>query len=80
VVELAGFLDEGPFGLELGGVAGLVDRACEQLGDLGELAGPAPDAATATFEIVVAEVIAVSPPLGGRRRWAVPGPVPNSRG
>jgi putative heme transporter len=55
--EVARFLDEGPFGLDLGGVAGLLERAREQLGDLGELAGPALDAATAAFEIVVASVL-----------------------
>jgi putative heme transporter len=59
VAEVARFLDERPFGLDLGGVAGLVDRAREQLGDLGELAGPAVDAATAAFEIVVATVLLV---------------------
>jgi putative heme transporter len=57
VVEVARFLDEGPFGLDLGGVAGLIDRTREQLGDLGELAGPALDAAMAALEIVVATVL-----------------------
>jgi putative heme transporter len=57
VAEVARFLDEGPFGLDLGGVAGLIDRAREQLGDLGELAGPALDAAMAALEIVVATVL-----------------------
>jgi putative heme transporter len=57
VAEVARVLDEGPFGLDLGGVAGLIDRAREQLGDLGELAGPALDAATAALEIVVATVL-----------------------
>jgi putative heme transporter len=57
VAEVSGFLDEGPFGLDLGGVAGLIDRAREQLGDLGELAGPALEAATAALEIVVATVL-----------------------
>jgi putative heme transporter len=57
VAEVARFLDEGPFGLDLGGVAGLIDGAREQLGDLGELAGPALDAATAALEIVVATVL-----------------------
>lgn len=57
VAEVIGFLDEGPFGLDLGGAAGLVDRVREHLGDLGDLAGPALDVATAAFEIVVATVL-----------------------
>jgi putative heme transporter len=59
VADVARFLDEGPFGLDLGGVAGLVDRAREQIGDLGELVGPALDAASAAFEIVVGAVLLV---------------------
>jgi putative heme transporter len=55
--EVARFLDEGPFSLDLGGVAGLIDRTREQLGDLGELAGPALDAATAALEILVSTVL-----------------------
>jgi putative heme transporter len=57
VAEVARVLDDGPFGLDLGGVGGLVDRAREQLGDLGELAGPALDVAAAALEIVVATVL-----------------------
>jgi putative heme transporter len=57
VAEVARFLDAGPFGLDLGGVAGLIDRTREQLGDLGELAGPALDAASAALEIVVSTVL-----------------------
>jgi putative heme transporter len=57
VAEVARFVDEGPFGLDLGGVGGLLDRAREQLGDLGELAGPALDAAMTALEIVVATVL-----------------------
>jgi putative heme transporter len=57
VAEVVRFLDESLVGLDLGGVAGLVDRAREQLGDLGELAGPALDAATAAFEFVVASLL-----------------------
>jgi putative heme transporter len=59
VAEVVRFLDESLVGLDLGGVAGLVDRAREQLGDLGELAGPALDAATAAFEFVVAALLVV---------------------
>jgi putative heme transporter len=55
--EVARILDDGPIGLDLGGAAGLVDRARDQLGDLGDLAGPALDAATAAFELVVATVL-----------------------
>ncbi len=57
VAEVARFVDEGPFGLDLGGVGGLLDRAREQLGDLDELAGPALDAAMTALEIVVATVL-----------------------
>jgi putative heme transporter len=57
VAEVARFLDAGPFGVDLGGVAGLIERARDQLGDLGELAGPALAAATAAVEIVVATVL-----------------------
>jgi putative heme transporter len=57
VAEVARFLDAGPFGVDLGGVAGLVERAREQLGDLGELAGPALAAATAALEIIVATLL-----------------------
>jgi putative heme transporter len=57
VAEVARFVDAGPFGLDLGGVAGLIDRVREQLGDLGELAGPALDVASAALEIVVATVL-----------------------
>jgi predicted PurR-regulated permease PerM len=57
IAEVSRFVDEGPFGLDLGGVAGLVDRAREQLGDLGELVGPALEAASAAFEIVIAAVL-----------------------
>jgi putative heme transporter len=71
VAEVVALPRRGPFGLDLGGVAGLVDRAREQLGDLGELAGPALDAATAAFEIVVASGAAgggaVLLPQGRRR-------------
>ena len=59
VAEVARFLDDGPFGLDFGGVAGLVDRARERLGDLGELAGPALDAAGAAVELVIAAVLLV---------------------
>jgi putative heme transporter len=59
VADVARFLEEGPFGLDLGGVAGLVERAREQLGDLGELVGPAVDAANAAFEVVVGAVLLV---------------------
>jgi putative heme transporter len=57
VAEVVRFLDEGLVGLDLGGVAGLVDRAREQLGDLGELARPALAAATAAFKFVVATLL-----------------------
>jgi putative heme transporter len=57
MAEVARFLDEGPFGIDLGGVAGLIDQAREQLSDLGELAGPALDAATVALEIAVATVL-----------------------
>jgi putative heme transporter len=57
VAEVVRFLDESLVGLDLGGVAGLVDRAREQLGDLGELARTALDAATAAFEFVVATLL-----------------------
>jgi putative heme transporter len=57
VAEVARFLDEGPFGLDLGGATGLIERAREQLGDLGELAGPALEAASAALEFVVATVL-----------------------
>jgi putative heme transporter len=53
VAEVERFLTDGPFGLDLGGVAGLVERAREQLGDVATLAGPAFDAATAAFEMVI---------------------------
>lgn len=59
IAEVARFLDDGPFGLDLGGVAGLAERAREQLGDVGELAGPALDAATAALEIVVASLLSL---------------------
>jgi putative heme transporter len=57
VAELTRFLDAGPFGLDLGGAAGLVDRAREQIADLPEIAGPALDAAAAALEVVIATVL-----------------------
>jgi putative heme transporter len=59
IAEVSRAINEGPWGLDLGGVAGLTDRARSQLGDLGELVGPALDAASAAFEIVVAAVLLV---------------------
>lgn len=59
VADVARFLDEGPFGLDLGGVAGIVERVREQLGDLGELVGPAVDAANAAVEVIVGALLLV---------------------
>jgi putative heme transporter len=54
--DVARFLEEGPLGLEFGGVAGLIDRAGEQVG---QLTGPALEAATAAAEFLVATVLLV---------------------
>jgi putative heme transporter len=50
--ELENFLEDGPFGLELGGIDGLIDMAQEQLGEVGELAPQAMEAAVVAFEVV----------------------------
>jgi putative heme transporter len=50
--ELEGFLEDGPFGLDVGGVEGLIDMAQEQLGEVGELAPQAFEAAAVAFETV----------------------------
>ena len=46
------FLAEGPFGLDLGGVSGLMEAAQNQLGNLSGVAGPAMNAATAAIETI----------------------------
>jgi putative heme transporter len=50
--ELETFLAEGPLGLELGGIDGVIDMAQEQLGEVGELAPQAFEAAAVAFEAV----------------------------
>jgi putative heme transporter len=50
--ELENFLDDGPFGLDIGGVDDLIDMAQEQLGEVGELAPQAMEAAVVAFEVV----------------------------
>jgi putative heme transporter len=50
--ELENFLEDGPFGLDIGGVDELLDMAQEQLGEVGELAPQAITAATVAFETV----------------------------
>jgi predicted PurR-regulated permease PerM len=52
LAELETFLEDGPFGLDLGGVDGIVDMAQEQLGEVGDLAPQAFTAAAAAFETV----------------------------
>jgi putative heme transporter len=54
--DVARLLDEGLLGLEFGGVAGLLDAAGERVG---ELTGPALQAATAAVEFLVAAVLLV---------------------
>ena len=51
------FLASQPFGLDLGGVTGLVERARNQLGNVGTVAGPAMNAATAAIETVTGLVL-----------------------
>jgi putative heme transporter len=50
--ELETFLADGPLGLELGGVDGVIDMAQEQLGEVGEFAPQAFEAAAVAFEAV----------------------------
>jgi putative heme transporter len=50
--ELETFLADGPLGLELGGIDGIIDMAQEQLGEVGELAPQAFEAAAVAFEVV----------------------------
>jgi putative heme transporter len=52
--ELEGFLEDGPFGLELGGLDDLIDFAQEQIGEVGDLAPQAMSAAVVAFETVAA--------------------------
>lgn len=54
--DVARLLDEGLLGLEFGGVAGLLDAAGERVG---ELTGPALEAATAAVEFLVATALLV---------------------
>jgi putative heme transporter len=49
--ELENFLQDGPLGLEIGGVDDLIDMAQEQLGEVGELAPQAMEAAVVAFEV-----------------------------
>jgi predicted PurR-regulated permease PerM len=49
--ELSGFLEDGPLGLEIGGIEGLLDMAAQQLGDAGG-ADQAVDVAVTTFEVI----------------------------
>jgi hypothetical protein len=49
--ELENFLSDGPLGLEIGGVDDLIDMAQEQLGEVGELAPQAMEAAVVAFEV-----------------------------
>jgi putative heme transporter len=49
--ELENFLEDGPLGLDIGGVDGLIDMAQEQLGEVGELAPQAMEAAVVAFEV-----------------------------
>lgn len=52
VEELERFLDDNPFGIEIGGFSDLLEMAQEQLGETGDLAGQAIDAAVMAFEFV----------------------------
>jgi putative heme transporter len=55
--QLDDYLTDGPLGLDLGGLAGVIDQAREQFGGFGTIAGPALDAATAAFEIVAGSLL-----------------------
>ncbi|MFA9445320.1 AI-2E family transporter [Egicoccus sp. AB-alg6-2] len=57
VDEIEAWLDREPFGLQVGGVADLIETAQEQLGDMGEYAGQAAEAAYAAFEALIAFVL-----------------------
>jgi putative heme transporter len=50
--ELESFLDDGPLGLDIGGVDDIVELAQQQLGEVGDLAPQAFTAAAAAFETV----------------------------
>ena len=50
IEELEGFLEDGPLGLETGGIEGLLDTAQDAMGEVGEYAGQAAGAAFAAFE------------------------------
>lgn len=52
LAEFEGFLSDNPFGIEIGGFSGLLEMAQEQLGEAGDVAGPAVDAAIKAFEFV----------------------------
>ncbi|WP_130649695.1 AI-2E family transporter [Egicoccus halophilus] len=51
--EIEAWLDDEPFGLQVGGLSDLVEMAQDQLGDLGEYAGQAAGAAFAAFEALI---------------------------
>jgi putative heme transporter len=50
--EVERFLEDGPLGLDLGGLDGVVDMVQEQLGEAGELAPQALAAAVVAFEVI----------------------------
>ena len=55
--QVEGFLEDDPFGIGLTGVAGIVDAVGDQLGDVGELAPQALEAAVGAFEFVAGLLI-----------------------
>lgn len=57
--EIEGFLEDDPLGIGLTGVAGIVDTVGEQLGEIGELAPQAIQAAVVAFEFVAGLLIMV---------------------
>lgn len=57
LADLDAFLSDGLFGLDLGGLAGVLEEARAQLGGVGTLAGPVLDAATAALEVATGTVL-----------------------
>ncbi len=55
--QVEDFLEHDPFGIGLTGVAGIVDAVAEQLGEVGELAPQALEAAVGAFEFVAGLLI-----------------------
>lgn len=59
IAQIEEFLDDEPFGMDVGGIDGLLEMAREQLGELGDLAPQAATAAFAAFEVLAGLLLLV---------------------